>query len=238
MWNLSLNIHLEIRNTVSDLDQTNHNCASPQKKTFQPSRSTENRDVIWWRQKNHFSLRIQKIYTNLYWTSQAINWAGSVRSSQILYWDAWHVQSCNWRFFRILNFFLAQDRGPRIKRRAKNAFFSYFLDPLESQLIPITTSTDIKVEQYLPVSNTSVHFFVNISITLRYFPTRVYIFWIRIEFLCLRWNWNKQGGISKFKNHVDFLIWSNKSLRFYFFWIKVTLPYSSYFCLKNITRTF
>ena len=79
------------------------------------------------------------------------------------------------------------------------------------------------------ISDTNVH----------YFPTKVYAFWISIAFLlCLRWNWNKQGGIGRFENDVDFLTSSNKLPWFYFFRIKVTLPYSSYFCLKIITRIY
>ena len=80
--------------------------------------------------------------------------------------------------------------------------------------------------------------FVNISTTLKYFPTKVYIFWVSIEFLCWRCNSNKQGGISRFKNDVDFLISSNMSIQFYFFRIKVTLQYATYLGLKNITRFF
>ena len=67
----------------------------------------------------------------------------------------------------------------------------------------------------------------------------MYVFWISIQFfLCLRCNWNKQGGISRFKNDVEFLISSNMSLQFYFFRIKATLQYASYLCLKNITKIF
>ena len=78
-----------------------------------------------------------------------------------------------------------------------------------------------------------------IATTLKYFPTKVYVFWISIEiFLCLRCNWKKQGGISRFKKDVDFLISSNMSLQFYFFRIKVTLQDASYLGLKNITKIF
>ena len=87
------------------------------------------------------------------------------------------------------------------------------------------------------MSNTSLQFFC--LITLRYFPIKVYVFWISIEFfLCLRCNWNKQGGISWFKNEFDFFTSNNKSPQFYFFQIKVTPQYSSYFCLKRITKIF
>ena len=62
---------------------------------------------------------------------------------------------------------------------------------------------------------------------------------ISIEFLlCLRWIWNKQGGIGRFENDIDFLTSGNKFPWFYFFRIKVTLPYSSYFYLKIITRIY
>ena len=87
------------------------------------------------------------------------------------------------------------------------------------------------------MSSISVQFFVNTSITLRYFPTKVYVFWISIEFfLCFQWNWNKQGD--RFKNDADFRISNSKSPQFYFFRIRVTLPYSSCFCLKNVTKIF
>ena len=69
---------------------------------------------------------------------------------------------------------------------------------------------------------------------IEYFPTKVYVFWIRIEFfLCWRCNWNKQRGISRFKIDVKFLISSKMSLQFYFFRIKVTLQYASYLGLKD-----
>ena len=73
----------------------------------------------------------------------------------------------------------------------------------------------------ISVSNTSVHFFVNISIPWEIFS----VFSISIEFLlCLQWKWNKQGVISKFRDDVDFLIPNKKHPRFYFFLVKSHTP--------------
>ena len=113
-------------------------------------------------------------------------------------------------------------------------------DPFPKKTFALIFKMQIFSFNVCVMSNTSVQsVFCKYINYIEYFPTKVYVFWIRIEFFfCWQCNWNKQGGISRFKNDIDFLISSNMSLQFYFSWIKVTLQYPSYLGLKNITKIF
>ena len=83
--------------------------------------------------------------------------------------------------------------------------------------------------------NTSVQLFVNISITARYFPTKAHAFGMSCEFFVYdKIKTSKQ--VNKLKSSVDSLSQGSNSPSF--FWIIVTILYSSYFSLKNATKFF
>ena len=62
------------------------------------------------------------------------------------------------------------------------ARWDHCLDPYPKKICALMFKMQIFSFNVCVISNTSVQFFVNISITLRYFPTKVYVFWISIEF--------------------------------------------------------
>ena len=88
-------------------------------------------------------------------------------------------------------------------------------------------------------ANTNVQSVVNIFITINIFQHR----YVYSESVLNSWyvydnNKTNKQALAGWKNNVDFKISSNKSPQFYFFWIKITLPYSWYFCLKNVITLF
>ena len=84
--------------------------------------------------------------------------------------------------------------------------------------------------------NTSVQLFVNISITVRYFPTKyMHSEWaVNSLFVYDKIKTSKQ--VNRLKSSVDSLSQRRSSPNF--FWIIVTILYSSYFSLKNATKFF
>ena len=123
MGNLEPLFTWEIWNPCLYPNKNWHDCAWSQEVTF-PS--------LWIAKKNvtsfggvtkvSFSLRNSK---NHYF-ARAIFWAGSVRSSTIRQWDAWHVRWCYWGF-NIFDWLpSAKEDESRSQRRLKNAIFVLF----------------------------------------------------------------------------------------------------------------
>ena len=87
----------------------------------------------------------------------------------------------------------------------------------------------------ISVSNTSVQFFINISMTLRYF---LYSESVLNSYYVYNESEKSKELLASLKMMLTFLSRARSTPGFTFFWLKVTLPYSSYFCLKSITRIF
>lgn len=106
-WILWVNILLEIWNPFLHLlDQTWHNCAWPQQKTFPSLRNAKKWGIIW----HHKNLLLQ-----------VISWAGSVGSSENLVLRSLTHVVMYLGGSRFLNDFLLYTRRSRNQRRAKNA---------------------------------------------------------------------------------------------------------------------
>ena len=88
------------------------------------------------------------------------------------------------------------------------------------------------------MSNASVQFFVNISITLRYFPTEVYVSESVLNSSYVYSVIETSKEVLAVDLMLTFLSRATSPPSFTFFRIKVTLQYSTYFCLKNITKIF
>ena len=87
----------------------------------------------------------------------------------------------------------------------------------------------------ISVSNTSVQFFVNISVTLRYF---LYSQSVLNSYYVYDESETSKELLASLEMMLTFLSRARSTPGFTFFWLKVTPPYSSYFCLKSITRIF
>ena len=127
--------------------------------------------------------------------------------------------------FKFLNFFLAQTRGSRIQRRAKNFLFAYFP----------SRHTDIEVEQHDICIKYQCSFFCKYFNTLRYF-----LYSQSVLNSCYVYNESETSKelLASLEMMLTFLSRTRSTPGFTFFWLKVTLPYSSYFCLKIITSIF